>query len=930
MAIKKVKGEKIIKSKPKSKYVYFFGNGKADGRGDMKDLLGGKGSGLAEMTNLGVPVPPGFTISTEVCTLFYKNKKRLPKEVVAEIDHYIKELENIHNKRLGDKKNPLLVSVRSGAKFSMPGMMDTILNLGLNDESTEGLANVTGNPRFAWDAYRRFIQMFSDVVLKVEKSEFENLLGRAKKKHGVKQDIDLDEDALKELVKKYKELLKKAAGATFPQDPRKQLYKSIEAVFLSWNNPRARFYRKKYEIPDELGTAVNVQTMVFGNKGENSGTGVGFTRDPATGEHRLYAEYLMNAQGEDVVAGIRTPKLIETLKRETPGVYKQLESTAKRLEKHFRDMQDFEFTIEDGALYMLQTRNGKRTGLAAGRIAYDLVRERLITREEAILRLEPDHLRQFLFPIFNPNKKKNFKVIAKGLAASPGAAAGKVVFDSENAVRLSQRGERVVLVRQETSPDDVHGMAASEGVLTARGGRTSHAAVVGRQMGKVCVVGAEDVVVNEKEHKFRVGDTIVKEGDYISIDGFEGFVYLGDMPVIPSEVIQVVEGSLSPERSENYTIFSSILKWADRFRRLRVRTNADTPRDSVIAVMFGAEGIGLCRTEHMFFEEDRLPLMQGMILAKNTKDRVKYLDKLLPLQKEDFKGIFRAMEGRPVTIRLLDPPLHEFLPNRSDLMLEIQELELTGGSKRKLERKRKLLERVQELHEFNPMLGFRGCRLGIIMPEITRMQTRAIIEAACEVASEGVKVLPEIMVPLVGMVKELKAVKSIIDEVAKETIKSYKTKVRYQVGTMIEVPRAAIVADEIAEEAEFFSFGTNDLTQTVFAFSRDDSAKFIKPYMEIKVPYGSREVEILEKDPFSTIDVKGVGAFMKYAIARGKNSRPNLKVGICGEHGGDPASIEFCHEAGMNYVSCSPYRVPIARLAAAQAALKEKLGLTDD
>jgi len=920
--------KKPIRKKDKGKkHVYFFGGGKADGHGKMKDLLGGKGAGLAEMTRIGIPVPSGFTVSTEVCRIYYENKKQIPDYIIKSIDENLVKLGKITGKKFGDSEDPLLVSVRSGSKFSMPGMMDTVLNLGLNDKSVIGLLEKTGNPRFAWDAYRRFIQMFSDIVLKVDKEEFEKILERTKYKYRVKQDVELKDVALKEVATEYKKLVKEKTKEDFPQNPRSQLDMAINAVFLSWNNPRAIFYRKQYGIPDDIGTAINIQTMVFGNKGETSGTGVGFTRDPATGEKTLYAEYLMNAQGEDVVAGIRTPKHIEELERETSHVYKELIQTAKTLEKHFRDMQDFEFTIEEGKLYLLQTRSGKRTGIASGKVAYDMVKEKLITKEEALLRVEPQHLEQFLFPIFNPNEKKNFKQIAKGLAASPGAAAGRVALDAEKAVEMRRKGDRVILVRKETSPDDIHGMAASLGVLTARGGRTSHAAVVGRQMGKVCVVGAEEIVVDEEMKGFRVGDVAVREGDYISIDGFEGKVYLGDIPVFPSEVIQVIEGTLKPEQSEKYIIFSAVLSWADKVRRLGIRTNADIPRDAKVAVKFGAEGIGLCRTEHMFFAEDRIPLMQGMILAKTRIEREEFLDKLLPMQKEDFKGLFREMNGYPVTIRLLDPPLHEFLPKREELMVEVKELELTGGDQMLLEEKRKLLARVEELHEFNPMLGLRGCRLGILMPEISRMQARAIIEAACEVADEGVKVIPEIMVPLVGMLTEIKAQKDIIVEVAEEIMKGYKKRIRYYVGTMIEVPRATVTADEIASEAEFFSFGTNDLTQTTFAFSRDDAGKFIRAYMESKVSLNGKQVEILEKDPFSTLDIKGVGEFMKIAIEKGRKTRPNLKVGICGEHGGDPDSIEFCHNVGMNYVSCSPYRVPIARLSAARIALKEKLNI---
>lgn len=922
--VKLTNSRKIIaKNHHRKKYVYFFGNGKADGHGKMKDLLGGKGAGLAEMTRIGIPVPPGFTISTEVCRIFNENKKRIPSNIIKSIDENLRKLEKITGKRFGDSADPLLVAVRSGSKFSMPGMMDTILNLGLNDKNIEGLSEKTGNTRFALDAYRRFIQMFSGVVLRIDKGEFEEILENIKRSYRVKQDLDLGVAALKEVVITYKELVKEKTKDNFPQDQMAQLYMAIHAIFLSWNNPRAIFYRKQYGIPDDLGTAVNVQAMVFGNMGENSGTGVGFTRNPATGEKTLYAEYLMNAQGEDVVAGIRTPQQIYALKRELPGVYKELARMTKTLEKHFRDMQDFEFTIEEKRLYLLQTRSGKRTGIASGKVAYDMVKERLITKEEALMRVEPEHLEQFLFPIFNTDETKNFKQITKGLAASPGAAAGRVALSAEKAVEMSNKGARVILVRKETSPDDIHGMAASRGVLTARGGRTSHAAVVARQMGKVCIVGAEEIIVDEDDKSVRARDVTVKEGDYISIDGFDGNVYLGDVPTFSSEVIQVIEGRLKPEESEKYIIFSTILNWADKVRKLGVRTNADIPRDAKVAVKFGAEGIGLCRTEHMFFAEDRIPIMQGMILAKTTKEREEFLDKLLPMQKEDFKGLFREMNGYPVTIRLLDPPLHEFLPKREELMVEIRELELSVGDPQLIEERRKLLARVEELHEFNPMLGFRGCRLGILMPEISRMQAQAIMEAACEVANEGVQVIPEIMVPLVGMLTEIKAQKDIIVKEAKKATNKCGKGIKYYVGTMIEVPRATITADEIAKEAEFFSFGTNDLTQGTFAFSRDDAGKFIRAYMETRVILNGKLELILEKDPFSTIDIKGVGEFMKIAIEKGRKTRPNLKVGICGEHGGDPDSIEFCHKIEMDYVSCSPYRVPIARLSAARACLKE-------
>ena len=905
------------------KFVYLFGNGKAEGKGDMKDLLGGKGAGLAEMTRIGVPVPPGFTISTEACTEFYNHKKHIPENILKEIELNLSKLEKLIGKKLRDPENPLLVSVRSGAKFSMPGMMDTILNLGLNDKIAERLSAKTDNPIFVWDAYRRLIEMFSDVVFGIDKEEFEHIFADIKKKVGVKSDSDLTPDILKEVIRKSKQLVKKKAKTEFPQNPLDQLHMAIRAVFLSWNNERAIFYRKQYGIPDDIGTAANVQAMVFGNMSNDSGTGVGFTRDPASGEKKLYAECLMNAQGEDLVAGIRTPKHIEELARELPSIFRQLAKTVNTLEKHFKDMQDFEFTIERGKLYFLQTRNGKRTGLAALKIAYDMVKEKLITREQAISRIEPEHLEQFLFPIFNPEEKQRHKVIATGLAASPGAVSGAVALDADTAVRFSSQGRSTILVRKETSADDIKGMAASKGVLTARGGRTSHAAVVGRQMGKVCIVGAEDINIDEKNRRFQTGDAVVKEGDFISLDGFEGKVYSGHVPVIPSDIIQVVEGKLRAEESENYRIFSSILKWADDIRTIGVRTNADTPQDAQIAFRFGAEGIGLCRTEHMFFAKDRIHIMQDMILSQTQEERGKYLSKLLPMQRNDFKELFRNMKGHPVTIRLIDPPLHEFLPKLEELMLEIKELELKKQSSRSLERKKILLERVQELHEFNPMLGLRGCRLGILIPEITKMQVTAIMEAASEVANEGVKAVPEIMVPLVAMVTEMKAQKDVIQEVADEVLKKSKKKIKYKIGTMIEVPRAAVTADQIATEAEFFSFGTNDLTQMMFGLSRDDSGKIIKTYMNEKVTLNGKDLSILEKDPFLTLDI-GVVELMKLAIEKGRKVRPDLKVGICGEHGGDPQSIEFSNSIGMDYVSCSPYRVPIARLAAAKAALNAR------
>ena len=903
------------------KNVFYFGNKKADGNGKMKEILGGKGAGLAEMTEIGINVPPGFTISTRVCGMFYKNKKQTPGNISKEIKANLLKLEKMTKKGFGDVKNPLLVSVRSGAMFSMPGMMDTILNLGLNDKTVVGLAKKTKNPRFAWDAYRRFIQMFSDVVLNVDKDLFEEKLEELKKKKKAIHDIELSESSLKSLVQEYKKLVKSKTKKSFPQDPVDQLAKAINAVFLSWNNKRAIFYRKKYGIPADIGTAVTVQSMVFGNMGEDCGTGVGFTRDPLSGEKELFAEYLLNAQGEDVVAGIRTPKLIKAMQREMNKVHHQIVNTAKILERHFKDMQDFEFTIENEILYLLQTRSGKRSGIAAAKIACDMVKESLITKKEAISRVEPEHLEQFLFPIFDPDDKKKFNILTKGLAASPGAASGLVALDAQTAVELSKQGKRVVLVTKETSPDDIHGMSAASGLLTARGGRTSHAAVVGRQMGKVCVVGAEEIKVNLKSRTFSVDDEIVNEGDYISIDGFEGKVFKGDIPVVASEVIQVMQGNMKEVSSERYSIFSTILKWSDAFKRLKIRTNADVPADAEVAIKFGAEGIGLCRTEHMFFAEDRIKIMQDMILSTNAKDRIKYLNQLQKMQKEDFIGLFTTMKGFPCTIRLLDPPLHEFLPKREELMLEVRELEILGNEKKKLDEKRLLLERVEELHEFNPMLGLRGCRLGITMPEITAMQARAIFEAAIEVSKKKIKVVPEIMIPLVGMVTEFKVQKNIIEETAKEVLG--KKKIKYMIGTMIEVPRATTVADQIAKEAEFFSFGTNDLTQTVFAYSRDDAGKFINHYLEEKVELNGKTIEILEKDPFTSIDIEGVGELMKLGLNKGKSARKNLKVGICGEHGGDPSSIDFCHEIGLDYVSCSPFRVPIARLAAARIAIKD-------
>jgi len=881
------------------KYIYFFGNSRADGTGTMKDLLGGKGAGLAEMTNAGVPVPPGFTITTEVCNLFYDLGKKVPAGLDADMRDYMKKMEEALNGKykFGDVERPLLVSVRSGSKFSMPGMMDTVLNLGLNDKTINGLIRMSGNERFAWDAYRRFIQMFGNVVMGIEKDVFETILHDAKKKKKVKQDIDLNADDLKGLVVKFKARVKQIMKRDFPQDPWEQLMMSRDAVFGSWNNPRAITYRKLNDIPGTLGTAVNVQAMVFGNMGDTSATGVGFTRDPSTGAKVFYGEYLTNAQGEDVVAGIRTPHPIADLEKEMPAVYKQLREITSRLEKHYRDVQDFEFTVQEGTLFMLQTRTGKRTAFAAVKIAVDMVEEGLISKDEAVLRVEPASLDQLLHPVIDPKAK--IQVIAKGLPASPGAASGMVAFTADEAVKWAKK-QPVILVRPETTPDDIHGMDAAKGILTARGGMTSHAAVVARGMGKPCVAGCESIRVDLKAEKFMVGPHTVKVGDWVTIDGGTGRVILGKVPTVEPTV-------------SGY--FGTLMKWADEVRTLGVRANADIPRDAKMARQFGAEGIGLCRTEHMFFAEDRLPIVQQMILADDTEEREKFLNKLLPMQRSDFKGLFETMGGFPVTVRLLDPPLHEFLPKREELMVEIAVMRAKKAPKATITKKEKLLHRVEDLHEFNPMLGHRGCRLGIVYPEITRMQARAIIEAACELAKKGKKVIPEIMIPLVGMVKELRNQKDLIKATADDVMKKKGVKIEYKIGTMIELPRAALVADEIAKEAEFFSFGTNDLTQTTFGFSRDDAGKFINYYTENG---------IMEKDPFQTLDQEGVGQLIKMGVAKGRGTRKDLKVGICGEHGGDPASVEFCHRTGLNYVSCSPYRVPIARLAAAHAELKGK------
>jgi pyruvate,orthophosphate dikinase len=903
------------------KYVYFFSTGAAEGNKNMKDLLGGKGANLAEMAGIGLPVPPGFTVSTEVCNLFSKAGGKLPEDIHKSIRVNLKKLEKISGQKFGDEANPLLVSVRSGAKFSMPGMMDTILNLGLTDKTIQGLVAKSGNKRFALDCYRRLIHMFGDVVLDVSKKKFEEILRAKKEKYGIKKDADISEKILDEIIGDYKKLVKAETGRDFPQDVHKQLDMAVSSVFKSWNNPRAITYRREYHIPDHLGTAVNVQLMVFGNFGDRSGTGVGFTRNPATGEKEVYGEYLLNAQGEDVVAGIRTPSPLLHLKNEMPKVFKELKTTTDRLEKHYGDVQDFEFTIQEEKLYMLQTRNGKRTGQAAVKIAVDLVEEGLIKKEEALLKVEPDALNQLLHPVFNLEEKQKHAVLASGLAASPGAASGQAVFTANEAVAWKAEGKRVILVREETSPDDIHGMSAAQGILTATGGMTSHAAVVGRQMGKPAVVGCGAVKVNEEQKYFHVGKQLIAEGEWISIDGGTGEVFLGEIATQPSEIIQVVRGEKNAKDSKIYRYFSKLLSWADQVRKLKVRANSDTPADARTAFAFGAQGIGLARTEHMFFGPDRLPIVKDMILSETEEDRRKFLDKLLPFQKKDFYEFFKEMHGNPVTIRTIDPPLHEFLPKREDLMVELATLKASGSQdKAKIEELEKLLERVKTLSEFNPMLGHRGCRLGISYPEITEMQAKAIFEAACEIVKEGGKVFPEIMVPLVGNVTELANQKEIIVRIAKEVMAKHKVKLDYLVGTMIEIPRAALTADEVAQEAEFFSFGTNDLTQTTYGVSRDDGGKFLNYYLE---------KGIWKDDPFETIDQDGVGLLMKMAVEKGRKTKPNLKVGICGVHGGDPRSIVFCHKIGLNYVSCSAYQIPIARLAAAQVALAKKEDAAD-
>ena len=871
------------------KFIYFFGSGKAEGNAGMKSLLGGKGANLAEMTRLGISVPPGFTISTELCRLYYQSDKKWPSGLKEQILVSMGRLEKAMGKNFGSSENPLLVSVRSGAAVSMPGMMDTILNLGLNDQTVKGLIQKSKNERFAYDAYRRFIQMFGNVVLGIEHSHFEGLLEQKKLQCHAKKDTELNASALKELVQEYKEIIWKEKKIKFPENPNEQLVMACNAVFESWQNKRAITYRNLHGIPHDLGTAVNIQAMVFGNLGNTSGTGVCFTRNPSTGERVFYGEFLINAQGEDVVAGIRTPSPIFELRKEMPKVYQQLVDIYQKLEKHYRDMQDIEFTIEEGKLFILQTRNGKRTAQAAVRIAGEMVRERLIDKNTALLRIEPEQLNQLLHPTINPGEK--FQVIAKGLPASPGAAVGKVTFDAVKASELGgELGEKVILVRNETSPEDIAGMAVAQGILTARGGMTSHAAVVARGMGKCCIAGCAEIQVDEEKGHFTVNGVKVSEGDFITLNGSTGEVILGQASLVQPQLTGA---------------FKELMQWADSIRRLGVRANADTPHDAKVARDFGAEGIGLCRTEHMFFEKDRIFLVRQMILSKNQEDRGKTLAKLLPLQRGDFKEIFKVMKNLPVTIRLLDPPLHEFLPTENE---EIEKL--AQAMSRTIE---DVKAQIQTLHEFNPMLGHRGCRLGITYPEIYQMQVQAIFEAACELAKEGQKIMPEIMIPLVGIVSELIEVRKTLVQVAEQVMTRYQVRLVYKVGTMIEIPRAAVTANEIAKHADFFSFGTNDLTQMTFGFSRDDSGKFLPQYLK---------AQILEKDPFVTIDRSGVGELIKLAVQKGRSASPKLKVGICGEHGGDPASVEFCHSVQLDYVSCSPFRVPIARLAAAQAVLR--------
>ncbi len=869
-----------------AKWVYLFKEGNAD----MRNLLGGKGANLAEMTNLGLPIPQGFTVTTEACTNYYESGKQITAEIESQIFDALAELEKMQGKKFGDTEDPLLVSVRSGARASMPGMMDTILNLGLNDVAVEGFAKKTGNPRFAYDSYRRFIQMYSDVVMEIPKSHFERILDEEKEARNAKFDTDLTADDLKEIIVKFKAIYKESQGADFPQDPKEQLMGAVKAVFRSWDNPRAIVYRRMNDIPGDWGTAVNVQAMVFGNMGDTSGTGVAFTRNPSTGDKGIYGEYLINAQGEDVVAGVRTPQPITRLEQDLPECYKEFMAIAQKLEGHYRDMQDMEFTIQEGKLYFLQTRNGKRTAQAALQIACDLVDEGKISEEEAVSRIEAKSLDQLLHPTFDPEALKAGEVIGEALPASPGAAAGKVYFTAEEAKAAHEAGERVILARLETSPEDIEGMHAAEGILTVRGGMTSHAAVVARGMGTACVSGCGEITMHEEEKYFELGGHSIKEGDYISLDGSTGKIYLGD--------IRTVEASIGGN-------FGRIMEWADKFRTLKVRTNADTPADTANAVKLGAEGIGLCRTEHMFFEPDRIPKIRKMILSDTQEAREAALNELIPFQKADFKAMYEVLEGKPMTVRYLDPPLHEFVPtDPQDIADLAKDMGLTPED---------VQARCDELHEFNPMMGHRGCRLAVTYPEIARMQTRAVMEAAIEVSQEkGYDIVPEIMIPLVGEKKELKFVKDVVVETAEKVKEEKKSDIKYHIGTMIEIPRAALLANEVAEEAEFFSFGTNDLTQMTFGFSRDDAGKFLDSYYKSK---------IYESDPFARLDTNGVGQLVQMAAEKGRSVRADLKLGICGEHGGDPSSIEFCHKVGLDYVSCSPFRVPIARLAAAQAAI---------
>jgi len=935
------------------KHVYFFGDGKAEGNSRMRDLLGGKGAGLAEMTNAGIPVPPGYTITTEACRQFFEAGGRLLESIVHEEEHALHRLERYLGRRLGDPENPLLVSVRSGAPISMPGMMDTVLNLGLNDQTVEGLTQRSRSGRFAYDSYRRFIQMYADVVLGIPRALLEHELQRTKSRARVQSDVELTDARLRDLVERFKAIVRREIGREFPQDARAQLAGARDAVFRSWNTERAVHYRRIHGIADDLGTAVTVQAMVFGNLGSTSATGVGFTRDPATGAPQFYGEYLLNAQGEDVVAGIRTPRPIAEMERELPQAYTQLREITTRLERHYRDVQDFEFTVEESRLFMLQTRRAARTGLAALTIAVDMVEEGLLTKREAIERVEPDHLDQVLHPVLDPSARRKHDTIATGLPASPGAAAGAIVFTSEEAARRGPR-ERVILLRAETSPDDIAGMHAAQGILTATGGMTSHAAVVARGMGKCCVVGCSALQIDERGRTLRVGGRRLPEGAFLSLDGSKGEVLLGDVPTSDSEVVRVLTGKLKPAQAPLYQRFERLMAWCDEARRLRVRANADVPRDARIARQLGAEGIGLCRTEHMFFAEDRIPHVVTMILnaqqARDAQIRLRRLEaelaeaprserpriraellrerretkepvqafagalkKLLPLQRADFKGLFLAMDGCPVTIRTLDPPLHEFLPKKEQIASELAALRRSRGAASKRRRLERTLARVEELHEFNPMLGFRGCRLGILHPEITRMQARAIFEAAAQVLKAGKRVIPEIMIPLVSDPEELRRQRMVVEEVAREVMTRLDVSIPHTIGTMIEIPRAAVLADEIAGHADFFSFGTNDLTQMTFGYSRDDSGRFLPEYVD-----GG----ILPRDPFVSIDVRGVGTLVQRAAFAGRRAKPGLKIGVCGEHGGDPSSIAFFETVGLDYVSCSPFRIPLARLAAARAALR--------